>query len=110
MKTDIELIDNSEHLNLIQEACEDSYRSWSDFTGSVISASKKGTIDRRTFEEISRDVFIDETQSSARKQQAENETSGNTNCFRPSLLHIVYLTRGQFYNTSVTMSSIANYM
>ena len=82
MKTDIELIDGVEQLSLIQESCEDSYRSWSDHAASVIAASSgNGTIDRRTFEEISRDVYTDELQILARKQRDESETSRITNCF-----------------------------
>ena len=77
MKTDIELIDNVGQLSLIQEACEDSYRAWSDHAGSVIAASENGTIDRRTFEQISKDVYIEDSEIATRNPAVEHEKSGN---------------------------------
>ena len=77
MKTDIELIDNVEQLSLIQEACEDSYRAWSDHAASVIAASENGTTDRRTFEEISRDAYIENSEIATRTPSVEHEKSGN---------------------------------
>jgi Prion-inhibition and propagation len=81
MKTDIELIDNVGQLRLVQEACEDSYRAWSDHAGSVIAASENGTTDRRTFEEISKDVYIGDSEIAIRTPAVEHEKSGNVKLF-----------------------------
>jgi hypothetical protein len=56
MRMDIELINNVAQLSLVEEAREDSYRAWSAHAGSVRAASIAGTIDRRNFEEWSRDL------------------------------------------------------
>jgi hypothetical protein len=47
IRMDIELIGNIAHLSLVQEACEDSYRSWSEHAASVIEASGVGAVGRR---------------------------------------------------------------
>jgi len=76
MKTDIELIDDTKKLSLVQEACEDSYRAWSDHAASVIAASESGTVDRRTFVEISKDVYEDGPEGSISTSNAGDEVSG----------------------------------
>jgi Prion-inhibition and propagation len=81
MKTDIELIDNVEQLSLVQEACEGSYQAWSDHAGSVIAASEKGTTDRRTFEEISKDIYNEDSEIATRTPTVEREKSGNFKLF-----------------------------
>ncbi|KAI9783828.1 MAG: hypothetical protein M1839_003164 [Geoglossum umbratile] len=83
MKVDIELIDNVEQLSLIQEACKDSYQAWSDHAGSVIAASEKGTTDRRTFEEVSRDIYNGDSEIATQTPTVEREKS--------ALQYLVYL-------------------
>ena len=85
MKTDIELIDNMEQLSLVQEACEDSYQVQSNHTASVIAASENGTIDRRTFEEISRDVYVKDLEIATRTPSVKHEKSGNVKLFQAQI-------------------------
>ncbi|KAK5044958.1 hypothetical protein LTR84_010330 [Exophiala bonariae] len=74
---DIESILDIAHLDIIEEATEDSYRRYSQAAASVRALTEAGTVDRRTVEEHLRDVE-DATWSnhSTGRQSFQKEDSG----------------------------------
>lgn len=61
MRIDIKLVENLDHLSLVEEACEDSYRAWSKYAASVRAESEMGATERRTLEETTRNLQLDQT-------------------------------------------------
>ncbi|MCJ1385218.1 hypothetical protein MMC17_008339 [Xylographa soralifera] len=70
VEEDITTIVDISTLRLAESACEESYPRWSTRASEVIKESEIGTLDRRNFEEISRDVH--------EPQIAEQESVSNT--------------------------------
>ena len=69
---DIASIIDITKLRLIQTACEESYRTWSNKANEIIRESESGTIDRRNIEERLQDAdFIGEANGSGTTRKSK---------------------------------------
>lgn len=79
---DIASIPDISRLQLIEAACEDSYKTWANTANQVIRASEAGTTDRRSQEEFIHDQYnIPETNNGTRKRKWEEENESTDSLY-----------------------------